>query len=307
MLASSRFRPIKKNSPGWSNIPVFDSYLIVDWSAAGRPKTGPDSIWVRLDAPDGIVLENPPTRAAAMGRVAELIAGQLGLSRRILTCFDFGFGYPAGFASALGLSGPPWRAAWDELSDCVDDRATNANNRFEAAAHLNQRLSNGRGPFWGCPPGAEGDFLGPRRSDASFAGLAERRICEQRLRRSQPVWKLYTSGSVGSQTLVGIPRLSRLLDHPYLAGHAAVWPFQTGLEAPRQPAAIFAEIFPSLRIAEPRAGEVKDAAQVRTIARWLRDLDRKGRLEAYFCGPPDLDAEQRRQVEQEEGWILGIL
>ena len=56
-----------------------------------------------------------------------------------------------------------------------------------------------------------------------------------------------------------------------------------------------------------RKGEVKDAAQVRTIARWLRDLDRKNQLAAYFEGPRDLTAEQRRQVEQEEGWILGVL
>lgn len=286
---------------------MFDSYLIVDWSASGRPKTGPDSIWVRLDSPDGSVLENPPTRASAMSRIAELVARQIEDGRRVLAGLDFGFGYPAGFAAKLGLSGTPWRAAWDELTACVDDRASNANNRFEAAADLNRRISNGRGPFWGCPAGAQCEFLGQGRSDASFAGLAERRICEQRLRRSQPVWKLYTSGSVGSQTLVGIPRLSRLLAHPALTGKAAVWPFETGLQAPDGPAAVFAEIYPSMRIAEPRVNEVKDAAQVRAVSRWLRDLDRKGRLEAYFDGPPDLNPEQRRQVEEEEGWILGIL
>lgn len=286
---------------------MFDSYLIVDWSAAGRPKTGPDSIWLRLDSPDGAVVENPSTRAAAMGRIAELIAGQVAQNLRILVGLDFGFGYPAGFSQALGLQGaPPWKAAWEELSRCVDDRAGNANNRFEAAADMNRRISNGRGPFWGCPPAAAGEFLGQGRSDASFAGLAERRICEQRLRRSQPVWKLYTSGSVGSQTLVGIPRLSRLLAHPYLKGKAAVWPFETGLRPPDEPA-VLVEIYPSMRIAERRAGEVKDAAQVRAVSRWLRDLDRKGELESYFAGPPDLSDEQRRQVEQEEGWILGIL
>lgn len=242
-----------------------------------------------------------------MGRVAEILAEQMATGRRVLAGFDFGFGYPTGFASALGLTGTPWRAAWDELTRRIDDRANNANNRFEAASHFNQQLSNARGPFWGCPAGAANVHLGQRRSDVNFAGLAERRLCEQRLRRSQPVWKLYTSGAVGSQTLVGIPRLSRLLAHPLVAGRAAVWPFQTGLKPPPEPLTIFAEIYPSLRIAEARAGEVKDAAQVRTIARWLRDLDRKGRLEEYFAGPPDLSEQQRRQVEQEEGWILGLL
>ena len=242
-----------------------------------------------------------------MTRVADLLSAEIAADRRTLCGFDFGFGYPSGFAAALGLSGEPWRAAWDELTALIDDRATNANNRFETAACLNRRLTQGRGPFWGCPQTEEGEYLGRRRTDASFANLPERRLCEQRLRRSQPVWKLYTSGSVGSQTLVGIPRLSRLRQHPLLSNHTAVWPFETGLQAPEKPAVIMAEIYPSLRIAEQRAGEVKDAAQVRTIARWLRELDRKGRLSAYLEGPPDLSQDERRRVEQEEGWILGVL
>lgn len=286
---------------------MFDSFLIVDWSAAARPKTGPDSIWIRLDSPDGALLENPSTRVLAASRMAEMLGGEIRKGRRVLAGIDFGFGYPAGFSAALGLSGPPWRAAWDELSERIDDRATNANNRFEAAAHFNQRLTDGRGPFWGCPASAECEFLGQGRRDASFAGLAERRLCEQRLRRSQPVWKLYTSGSVGSQTLVGIPRLSRLLAHPSLAEHTAVWPFQTGLQAPAEPSVVFAEIYPSMRIAEPRVGEVKDAAQIRAVSRWLRELDKKGGLAQFFEGPPDLTAVQRRQVAEEEGWILGVL
>jgi len=121
------------------------------------------------------------------------------------------------------------------------------------------------------------------------------------------VWKLYTTGSVGSQTLLGIPRLARLLGDRRLEGKAAVWPFETGLRPPQDVAAVFAEIYPSLRIAEPRAGEVKDAAQLRAILRWLRELDQKRQLEKLFAGPPDLTPEQRRQVEQEEGWILGVL
>ncbi|MBI1354092.1 MAG: cobalamin biosynthesis protein CbiG [Acidobacteria bacterium] len=287
--------------------PLFDSYLIVDWSAAGIPKRGPDSVWLRLESRAGSLLENPATRAEARARILTLVLEALQQGQRILVGLDFGFGYPVGFAEALGLAGSPWRAVWNELCRRIDDRATNSNNRFQAAAEINQRLTGGRGPFWGCPRSAENEFLGCRRNDASLAGLAERRLCEQRLRRSHPVWKLYTTGSVGSQTLLGIPRLASLLSDPRLAGRAAVWPFETGLTAPYSPGAIFAEIYPSMRIAEARPGEVKDSAQVRTLARWFRELGQKERLSELFEGPADLTPDERRQVESEEGWILGVL
>ena len=32
---------------------MFDTFLIVDWSAARTPKTGRDSIWICRHAPDG--------------------------------------------------------------------------------------------------------------------------------------------------------------------------------------------------------------------------------------------------------------
>jgi len=44
---------------------VFDHYVIVDWSAAARPKTGRDSIWICHRGPHGEICENPPTRHLA--------------------------------------------------------------------------------------------------------------------------------------------------------------------------------------------------------------------------------------------------
>ena len=285
---------------------MFDAYLIVDWSAAGIPKRGPDSVWLRLESRAGSLLENPATRAEARSRIIALVAEVVEQGQRILVGMDFGFGYPVGFAKALGLTGAPWRAVWDELGRRIDDRANNANNRFEAAARINERLTSGRGPFWGCPRSAEGRFLGPRRSDASFAGLAERRLCEQRLRRSQPARSSIRRASVGSDA-ARHPRLASLLADPRLRGVARVWPFETGLSMPAAAQAVFAEVYPSMRIAEPRGGEVKDAAQVRALARWLRELGKRDRLAALFEGPAELTAEQRTQVEREEGWILGVL
>ena len=51
--------------------PLFDAYVMVDWSAATRPVRGADSIWWALVMrQDGVLAlvrrENPATRAAAM-------------------------------------------------------------------------------------------------------------------------------------------------------------------------------------------------------------------------------------------------
>jgi len=51
-------------------------------------------------------------------------------------------------------------------------------------------------------------------------------------------------------------------------------------------------------------GPVRDARQVADVARWLRDLDRRGELRANF--EPDVAAAHRSAVIDEEGWVLGV-
>ena len=135
---------------------LFDAYLMVDWSAASVPAVGRDSIWLCLAgrSRDGLrleALENLPTRAAARRRIGELCLAARERGRRLLAGFDFPFGYPAGTAAALGLSGTPWRATWNEIGRLLKDDETNRNNRFEVGAALNRRL--GRDLFWGSPNG----------------------------------------------------------------------------------------------------------------------------------------------------------
>ena len=109
--------------------------------------------------------------------------------------------------------------------------------------------------------------------------------------------------------LVGLPALGRLRVDPRLRGRAAVWPFETGLRAPDTPAVI-AEIYPSLLRAEVRArmgpGEILDSAQVRVNAEAFARLDEAGGLAPLFAGIPALGREERRIVETEEAWILGL-
>lgn len=292
--------------------PLFDSYIIVDWSAANQPCLGKDSIWLAMvrrekGARRETMRENLATRLLARRRLADLLAAEVAAERSVFVGFDFAFGYPQGFAARLGLNGLPWRATWDLLAAEIRDADGNANNRFEVAAKLNQRIDAGIGPFWGCPRRYASAALGETKPVTPL--LAERRITEARTRGTKPVWQLYYNGSVGSQTLVGIPVLDFLRHHPPLASAARIWPFETGLRVPaRQGGAqiVLGEIYPSSIKVEPAPGQVKDEAQVQALSQCFAQWDEDGSLAPLFAGDPALTADERAVVENEEGWILAM-
>src|SRR5437667_10323314 len=130
---------------------MFDKFVMVDWSAANVPRTGRDSIWICRHGANGETLVNPSTRRAARGLLDDWLADARAKDERILVGFDFPFGYPAGFAARLGLSGPPWRGVWNEIATLIQDDEHNLNNRFDVADILNRRVSGEQFPFWGCP------------------------------------------------------------------------------------------------------------------------------------------------------------
>jgi precorrin-8X/cobalt-precorrin-8 methylmutase len=287
--------------------PLFDAYLMVDWSAANGPCTGRDSIWIALAereaARGGLrLLENIPTRSAAMERIAGLIATLLDDGKRLLAGFDFGFGYPAGAARSIG-GAADWRAVWSRLARDVADGRDNRSNRFALAGQMN--VADFAAPlFWGHANGQRHEGLSPTKT-ARYVEIAERRLVEHRVRSTKSVWQMAYTGSVGSQTLLGIAALERLRTRPDLKDVTAVWPFETEFAACLERAVTIAEIYPSLFSIAPFAGEVKDAAQVRTVATALAALDREGRLEPLLAAPDDLDETQRAVVLGEEGWIVG--
>lgn len=274
---------------------AFGSYLVVDWSANGTPKTGKDSIWLALARPGADpVVENPPTRAAATARIKEMITAEQASGRRVLAGFDFPFGYPAGFARALG-PGADWRDVWARIAAEVSDSPDNANDRFDAAARLNG-LFPGEGPFWG--NGLKRDIEGlPRKLPQGYGtDLPERlRHSERRARGAQEVWKLSGVGSVGGQALMGIAALEGLR----MDLRAAVWPFEPW-EHGTGP--VLAEVFPSLVDIPHLSGRVRDALQVESLARALCTLDATGGLAALLDAP----ARQPEDVFTHEATILGL-
>jgi precorrin-8X/cobalt-precorrin-8 methylmutase len=289
---------------------MFDTFVMVDWSAANAPRTGRDSIWICWLGPNGERLENPQTRRDAKVLLADWLAAARANGERVLVGFDFPFGYPAGFAALLSLSGPPWRAVWNEIARLIADDKDNRSNRFKVAAALNERIATAGGgsPFWGCPAAEAGPRLRPTRPTYE-CGLAERRFIDRReyMPGAQPCWKLCYPGSVGSQVLTGIPVVRALRDDPRWTKVTRVWPFETGLRPPDDAELVFAEVYPSFwKKIPPLAGKPKDAAQVHFVTRFFAECDRSGDLADLFFGDAGLSPEQRRLVETEEAWTLGV-
>jgi hypothetical protein len=294
---------------------LFSAYVIVDWSAAAKPTTGADSVWIgvlKRDLRFRMAFEsfNPPTRGEAETRLSIILDDLKKRSERALVGFDFPLGFPRGFATALKLTGEPaWRAVWDQIDKMVKDKADNTNNRFGVGSEINRRLTGGPFPFWGCPPKDALTTLQPKRSRPHGPGdLPEMRHADLAAKGAASIWKLYYNGSVGGQALLGIPAVRRL---KLARGEGVrVWPFETGFKPLTEADlagvdAVAAEVYPSLWKPEGAPGEVKDLMQVRTTAEHFARLDEAGKLGALFgpskTTPPDavLDA------EREEGWILG--
>jgi hypothetical protein len=275
---------------------TFDRIAIVDWSAASQPsppRPSADAIWI---GEAGAGETYCRTRAEAMDRLEGLVRDTLARGQRLFIGADFPFGYPAGFAVAL-TGQPRAMALWDWLAARIEDAPDNRNNRFALAAAINARFP-GLGPFWGRPAGLALQGLPERGRDRHGHGMPERRAVEAVVPRAQAVWKLYTTGSVGSQTLTGIPALARLARA--FRGQVAVWPFQPWQAAP----VVLAEVYPSLLAPEVQAHlaarpGIKDRVQVRLLAAALARLGHAGALDTLMR--PDVAPE----VLAEEGWILG--
>ncbi|HSV03519.1 MAG TPA: cobalamin biosynthesis protein CbiG [Phenylobacterium sp.] len=294
---------------------LFSAYIIVDWSAAAKPTTGADSIWIgvlKRDVRFRMAFEsyNPPTRAEAEKRLAAVLDDLKKRSERALVGFDFPLGFPRGFAAAMKLTAEPaWRAVWDQLDRMVKDKADNTNNRFGVGSEINRRLTAGPFPFWGCPPKDALTTLQPKRTRPHGPDdLPEMRHADLAAKGAASIWKLYYNGSVGGQALLGIPFVRRM---KLTRGDALrAWPFETGFKPLTEAdlagvAVVVAEVYPSLLKPEGAPGEVKDLTQVRTTAEHFARLDEAGRLGALFGPPRGTPPDVVLDAEREEGWILG--
>ena len=299
---------------------LFDAYIMVDWSAASKPVTGKNSIWIGILAKDARLKfqyqsANIDTRLKARTFLEGIIAKLTGRGDRVLIGFDFSLGYPAGTASALGLDvsdQKPWQAMHAHLASKMKDKPDNSNPRYAIAAGMNYAISKGPYPFWGAPARDVVSTLSGTKPDFDGQPLPEYRFVETHLRDAklgQPksVWQLAYTGSVGSQSLTGIPHVHALRQ---ALPESRIWPFEfedgemteETLEGVK---IVFAEIYPSLVPLKAEKGEAPDAAKVRQIDHHYSDLDGKGVLGRRISTNNSLDEGKISQIQAEEGWILG--
>lgn len=250
----------------------FGTVVIADWSArtaAAPARPARDALWWCVHGEEPRYERTRGALEAALGDLLERRRG------RALVGFDFSFSYPRWFLEALGMD---WRALWAWLEREIRDEP-GANNRFAIAEELNRRATGEAAPFWGTP--RETAWL-KRRRPPRRADRPELRGCEAAFRpRPKSAFQLWGAGSVGSQTLLGIPALERLRRR--FAGEIAVWPFEAADKR-----IVLAEVYPSCLPKALWSGHpIPDREQVRHLA-------------AAFHGGADLAA----PADAEEGGIL---
>jgi hypothetical protein len=287
---------------------IFDRIIVMRWSAATLPTRGDASIWhASMDVVGGRGdCVNIATRSQGERALIADLTAHVG---RVLVGFDFPFGFPHGFAGRIANQGANWRAAWSAVVAEVVDGSANDDNRWDAAERLNGRSGMSPGPFFGCPPDQARTNL-PTDRPATFFGL-ESRLAQRRLRargiRTESTWRLDGPRAPGSLSLLGIPMLRRLGEHPELSRRVRVWPFETGCTStPTQGTVnpvVLAEVWPdTFEFADP-SHSLADAAAAIGACQHLAGLDRAGRLGELFA--PTLSPAETAAVEREEGWILG--
>jgi hypothetical protein len=242
-----------------------------------------------------------------MVRLRDILEGELAAGRRALVGFDFSFGYPTGFAKAL-TGKETGLAVWDWLAERLEDDPHNANNRFEIAAQINNMFP-GIGPFWGAPPSVS--YVGlPRRGTLRRGhGMIELRQTERASKTAQSSWKLFTTGSVGSQALLGLLHLAGL--RKWLDKRCQVFPQETGRNLPDAPV-VLCEIYPSyykvdyvmpLETKYPDAlYHILDARQVRATCDRFASLMRNTQFSRHLFELPEVGL----STLNEEGWIMGV-
>lgn len=278
----------------------FDVYLFADYSGA---RVVGDAIVPAIAVGEGAptVIEGPFTRPGLVELFVNLLTVAHRLGLRVLFGVDHQYGLPLDFGVELELPTHSWREALRALNRELQRSGDGGElTQAEAARRLNERL---REPyFWSATNAVSFRLPGrdPRRGHDTTRRLTERR---RELGGPKPLNRIGDPGSVGGQTLLGLPRLLELLDScEARAVPVAAWPFDDlELTSPAYEGRhVLVELYPSAVRAEgvPQS-DVNDAL---AAVEYLQRVDTAGRLAGLMdlsqCSTAD------RERIQFEGWIL---
>jgi precorrin-8X/cobalt-precorrin-8 methylmutase len=212
--------------------------------------------------------------------------------------------------------GPEWgRPDWTRFNDTLTQLP--ADVRYAAPFAEGQRAGLGRERRQICEAQGivPGNYPHLKMTTPGFpleyqgGALKRLRLTEERLPGEQAVqetWKIYGAGSVGGQTLCGIPYIYKLLTHDTLGPVSKVWPMTTGFGNPlnEETKILHTEIFPNTIPLNKDLHPIRDACQVIGLVQHVLEKQAAGELAVCFDRPADLSPIELAAVQHQEGWIL---
>jgi hypothetical protein len=258
--------------------PIFDRYIGIDYSGAETPTSSLKGLRVYLAdrITPSIEVPPPPSPRKYWTRrgIGEWLVERLAEPGRTLVGIGHGFSFPLQYFKRYGLP-----LDWPSfLEDFHRHWPTDENHMYV-------------------------DFVreGIYGNGAARAGNPRwMRLTERRARTAKSVFRFDVQGSVAKSTHSGLPWLLYIRRHS--AERVHFWPFD-GWEDP-DGFSVVAEVYPSLWSRSfPSDGRTTDQHDAYSVAAWMRNTDRDGRLAEFFH--PSLTSEESMQA-QIEGWILGV-
>ncbi len=283
---------------------LFDIYIAVDFSGAKDPCQQKKHIAfaeIQHDRPTPRV-EDGLTRSAAISHLTARLRYHGSRGRRVLCGFDFQYSFPAGLWRTLTDLPDTWGQMAQGMADgvpglpqIVEEPESNAREWAEAANNqIAHQLGCPAGPFWG-PNFSQAKDPGFFRSQKR--PFNEYRIVERCLPGCKPIFKIGGQGSVGLQSLCGIPslfRLRSLCSAQNIPIH--FWPFDGwGLRGTHT----LVEWYPAIH----NKGQKSDKNDACACVEWAQSMDEDGSLSRFFT--PCLPSSEKTQAIF-EGWVLGV-
>lgn len=256
---------------------LFERYIGIDYSGAATPTTGLKGLRVYLAAGGRAASEVLPEASASKywtrRGIALWLADRLAEDTSTMVGVDHGFSFPLRYFEQHDLP-----LNWSAFLDDFDHHWPTAGD--------NTYVDHVRRGIVGNGAARQGN---PRW----------RRECELKC-RGKSVFHFDVQGSVAKSTHAGLPWLRFLRQK--LGSRLHCWPFD-GWKIPVHSSVIL-EAYPAVYkqdyAVEDRTPDQHDAF---SVAQWLHDADRDGRLSAAL--QPSLSADTLA-LAKTEGWILGV-
>jgi hypothetical protein len=295
-------RAPRSRGVGGSTTAAFDAYVFSDYSGATSPGAAIVPA-IALHSSHAVVIAGRFTRTTLVDLFMDLLRAATAGGRRVVLGVDHQYGIPLPFGRELGLSTFDWRSALRELRDGSAGRPPLPGNQGEAARALNGWLRTRGKPdyFWSATQAS----YGVPQTDPRPGRVERRRLTEERIPGAKTFNRVGDNGSVGGQTLLGLPHLLDLLDRCREAHvEVAAWPFD-GVklsDSVYQGRHVLIELYPSaIRPADVPQSDRADA--VASVNYW-QALDQAGTL-TMSADLSGLSEEDQRRVRF-EGWILNL-